>query len=214
MKILCLANSYKTGGRCLAGIELDENNQPKLNDNFIIWIRPVGNPPNFEIPTHLCQDIQLLDIFTIENPTNVGKGFQSENTAFEGNPTKLDSSFSYEDLEAIIENSHFIRVFENSGNAVHKDRIIDIDYSLKLLSLETFNVIEREYEGKEHSQKRLSFEFNSIEYNFPISDPVFLDVFKETPQILEETDKIYVTLSLAVLDGDFHSKLVAAIFYE
>ena len=36
MKIVCLANSFRVGGRCLGGIELDQNNNPVIQN---------GRPP-------------------------------------------------------------------------------------------------------------------------------------------------------------------------
>ena len=32
MKIVCLANSFRVGGRCLGGIELDQNNNPVIQN--------------------------------------------------------------------------------------------------------------------------------------------------------------------------------------
>jgi hypothetical protein len=33
-RFVCLANSFKEGGRCLAGIELDNNNNPKIENGI------------------------------------------------------------------------------------------------------------------------------------------------------------------------------------
>jgi hypothetical protein len=41
VRFVCLANSFKEGGRCVAGIVLDSNNNPE-NGN-VHWIRPVAN---------------------------------------------------------------------------------------------------------------------------------------------------------------------------
>ena len=48
MKIVCLANSFRTGGRCLGGVELDQNNNPVFQNNRPKWVRPVCNTENEE----------------------------------------------------------------------------------------------------------------------------------------------------------------------
>jgi hypothetical protein len=37
-RFVCLANSFKEGGRCLAGIELDNNNNPIIENGHPKWI--------------------------------------------------------------------------------------------------------------------------------------------------------------------------------
>ena len=36
-RFVCLANSFKEGGRCFAGIELDANNKPLLVNGHPKW---------------------------------------------------------------------------------------------------------------------------------------------------------------------------------
>jgi len=38
-RFVCLANSFKEGGRCLAGIVLDNNNKPVIENALPKWIR-------------------------------------------------------------------------------------------------------------------------------------------------------------------------------
>jgi len=42
-RLVCLSNSNKLGGRCLAGIELDNQNNPVIIYGRPKWIRPICN---------------------------------------------------------------------------------------------------------------------------------------------------------------------------
>ena len=76
-RIVCLANSYKNGGRCIAGIEI-------VNGNFGPWIRPVSHRTGRAINTaeQTCTDGSIcapLDVFDIDFGAALPQGYQSEN---------------------------------------------------------------------------------------------------------------------------------------
>ena len=76
-RIVCLANSYKNGGRCIAGIEL-------LNGGFGPWIRPVSDRPARAISAieQTCTNgtsSGLLDILDIDFGAPLPEAYQSEN---------------------------------------------------------------------------------------------------------------------------------------
>lgn len=76
-RIICLANSYKNGGRCIAGIEI-------VNNQFGPWIRPVSNRPTraINIAEQTCADgtpCKPLDILDIDFGAPIPEGYQSEN---------------------------------------------------------------------------------------------------------------------------------------
>ena len=69
---ICLANSYKRGGRCIAGIEIvfDENRELKPvcdEDGRPRWIRPIAKTTYGEIPNYVAEDIKLLSIVKLYN---------------------------------------------------------------------------------------------------------------------------------------------------
>jgi len=82
-RFVCLANSFKEGGRCLAGIELDKNNNPIIANGRLKWVRPICNTPHGEVPTDLVAHIEVLDIIEIEVTGYPDKeDYQSENALF------------------------------------------------------------------------------------------------------------------------------------
>src|ERR1039458_10354000 len=96
-KFICLANSYKEGGRCVAGTELDADNKPVMLNGAAKWIRPVcNNTPHGEIPGKLVESFQLLDIIELEVTAGQPQGYQSENFFFNEKTIKKTGSFNRE----------------------------------------------------------------------------------------------------------------------
>ena len=68
---ICLANSYKRGGRCIAGIEIDIDSN---NHWFVVrnadgnhkWIRPISQTTEYgEIPEGEARFLSLLSVVRI-----------------------------------------------------------------------------------------------------------------------------------------------------
>src|SRR5690554_138633 len=133
MRILCLANSFKEGGRCLAGIQLDENNRPIMSGSRPVWIRPTCNTEHGQVPTYLCSNISTLDIFEIGNPEINGTGYQSENTSFNQNSLRVIGSVNKNVLDDLCDNNSLRIIFGNRGKAVPEDTIQRINHSLMLV---------------------------------------------------------------------------------
>lgn len=77
-RIVCLANSRKLSGRCIAGVELGEN------DERLGWIRPVSDRENQEVSEYERQyedgsDPRLLDVINVPLRRHLSNGHQQEN---------------------------------------------------------------------------------------------------------------------------------------
>jgi hypothetical protein len=103
MKIVCLANSFRVGGRCLGGIEIDQNNNPIIQNGRPKWVRPVCNTEHEEVPTHLVSDISLLDIVEFQAIQTTGHGHQSENVLFNTDTITTNGRFPINRLENLID---------------------------------------------------------------------------------------------------------------
>ena len=84
--IICMANSYKNGGRCLAGIEIEKSAMGisivKNDDGLPNWIRPVKSNGDGGIPEILVRSFTILDILAVEVTDSVPTGAHSENVHF------------------------------------------------------------------------------------------------------------------------------------
>lgn len=211
MKLLCLANSYKEGGRCIAGILLDNNNSPILRNNKAVWIRPVCKADHGQVPNYLCENILPLDIIEINGANNIGNGYQSENTSFDENKILTIGKANKNILNNLYSGTDLI--FGNRGKALPEDTIKTLDHSLVLVNLSEFEIVEKEYEDREHPQVRLTFTYNNNSYNLPVTDPVFLNNYSNNKTILNNINDIDVVLSLGVPFNDWYYKLVATIIH-
>ena len=66
-------------------------------------------------------------------------------------------------------------------------------------------------EGRENSKYRMKFTYNGSNYDFPITDPVFLEQFKKSPDSYADLEGVYLVLSLGIAFEGFHYKLVATV---
>jgi hypothetical protein len=203
-QFVCLANSTKLNGRCLAGIEILNKLQPVLNNTKPNWIRPVSNSTGGEISTNLVNQINLLDILEIDITNNIGSGFQSENVLFDPKSLIKVGSLKYNQLINFCSDEP--KIFGNKGKAVHVDDIDFINHSLLFICVNIFSI-----NSDDPQHLRLEFEYNDLNYDLPITDPVFIDSYNKNNLILSARSEIFLAISLAVEHLGWHSKLVAGI---
>lgn len=214
MRIVCLSNSFRVGGRCLGGIEINQDGSPVIVGDRPKWVRPVCNTEHEEVPTDLVSHISLLDIIEFVPIQSTGHGHQSENVLFDEKSIKVVGRYPISSLHSLIDNEKYFLVFGNKGAAVKEHIVSELNHSLMLLELTDFATNERVFDNKPYPQIKLSFKHNGLPYNFPITDPNFLYKYQVSNDVLEGVEKIYVTLSLAAPHEEWASKLVAGIIYD
>lgn len=211
-KFVCLANSFKEGGRCMAGIELDSESNPVFEKGKPKWIRPVCSTKHGEIPTEIVAHFKLLDIVEINIIEKQPQGYQSENVIFDERSLKICGSFKREELSKLC-NTHSV-IFGNFDKSVSLDEIEALNHSLLFFKLNEFEAVNKIYEDKkDRPQTRLIFSHNGNQYDFPITDPSFLHRFKVRPNLIKNKNEIYVCSSLGILWKNSFYKLIAGIVY-
>ncbi len=104
-RIVCLANSRKLSGRCVAGVELTAEGPPK-------WIRPVSARENQEVSEYERQyengsDPKLLDIIDVSLLGHQPSGFQQENWLLDPERYWVKVGvFAWHDLHKFSEQPH------------------------------------------------------------------------------------------------------------
>ena len=211
-RLVCLANSFKEGGRCLAGIELDNQNDPIIINGRPKWIRPICNTPHGEIPNHITEPFQILDVLQINNIQAKPEGYQSENVLFDTRSLKKIGLFKKEELQKLCEDTKY--VFATSYASLSEEVILKLNHSLLLIKTSVFKVIEKPNEHFPDKPKyRLVFSFNELTYDLSITDPSFLMKYQKNPDILESVDEVLLSLSLGIkfLATNRYYKLVAGV---
>lgn len=212
---ICLANSYKRGGRCVAGVEIvfDANGKIRfawhLDDDRPQWIRPIATTTYGEIPNYVAEDIKLLSIVKLYNVVPCPNKPHTENVYYSKlEQCKYDLFNADSLLNHLIDSTHQ-SLFRNRGRAVSAEMSTGIDYSLMLIHVE--NACAYIDENREKSKNRMSFSYYGADYDFPITDPIFLEEFKKEPECYANIPDVYLTISLGLEFEGWHHKLVAGV---
>lgn len=210
-RFVCLANSFKEGGRCVAGIEINNNNEIKMHNGHPKWIRPVCNSLHGEIETNLVAHLRILDIIEFEiTGFPDDSNYQSENVFFSKNSMNIVGRYDMEKLKSFSNTRNLI--FNNRNKSVSEDEIERLSYSLMLVNIDRFEVIKKTYEdNRSKPQCRLIFTYNNDQYDFPVTDPAFLHRFQNKPDLLKFRKEILLCVSLGIEWKGWHYKLVAGI---
>ncbi|MDE5784761.1 MAG: hypothetical protein K2H97_10655 [Prevotella sp.] len=208
--ILCLANSYKHGGRCIAGIEVELNNGTldikRGTYGLPIWIRPVSHTITGEIPMAQARGIQVLSVIKVCDAEYAGNGAHSENWYYSRieNIQKINPSDQF--LKQYIDSWH-TNIFGNRGKALTPDAFRGGDYSLMLIRTERSEV----YFEEQYKKQRIKFRFGGNLYDLPITDPEFIEKLRESNSLFKTYDVLYIVVSLGVEHEGWHSKLAATL---
>ena len=213
---ICLANSYKRGGRCIAGIEVlfnspndwsilqDENGSPK-------WIRPIANTAYGEIPNYIASKIKYFSIVKLSDVTPCPKVIHIEDVHYFNMVVCGQIKPSIDLLSKFVDCVHNT-IFFNHGKAIPSDITFSDAYSLMLIR--PANVSTYTDNNWEKPKIRMKITHCGVTYDFPVTDPVFLDDYRADPCILQKAENIFLTLSLGLDYGGWHHKLIAAVFYN
>ena len=213
---ICLANSYKHGGRCIAGIEVVPQADGSLDivrhdDGRPRWIRPVSMSANGEIPNHLAESFKIFSLVKLTEVEPCPDKAHSEDvhcSRMEICPFELLPTKSF--INQLLDTQHQA-VFYYRGKAIPATIIDRLDYSLMLIQPE--NVCAYCDEERENSKYRMKFTYSGSNYDFPITDPVFLEQFKKNPEKHADLNGVYLVLSLGLAFEGFHFKLVATVVF-
>lgn len=217
-EIVCLANSWKHGGRCIAGKVVSGQDAGR-------WIRPVGNrvghreirPPEM----HYGQGryAAVLDTIRIEFNEREQGTFQCENMIISGARWVKTGQIRVSDIgdwldepEALWENGS--RSTFGSNDKIDSFRLRGPRSSLCLIVPEN----PRIRVGPEHggaTKVRVLFEYNDIEYALTATDAQVLETYRNMAHGTYALDDVRgMTISLGEplpATGDSY-KLVAHIF--
>ena len=217
---MCLANSRKTGGYCVAGKEL-------VNDQPAGWIRPVSNREKEEISEHECRYEdgnvpQLLDIMNVPllRPRLKPKSPQRENWLLDTNSCwGKDSSMHWRDPALLVDCEEPLWLNgENTYNGLN-DRISlssvgSLGSSLRFIRVDKLTLYvfaPGEDFGNPDRRVQGQFQHDGDEYHLWVTDPKFEHLYLKKRNGKYEIGASFLTVSLGESHDGYYYKFIAAI---
>ena len=211
---VCLANSYKHGGRCIAGIEVQvtsggysvikENGRPK-------WIRPICRYTDAgAIPNEIAINLQLFAIVKMTNVVPCPAGAQSENAFFD-ELQPIGTTFEGSKTEEYLVDNNRTMLFYNHGKAVVPDVYNRLgDHSILLIKANDADIYgDTTY--SDYPRYRVRFCYHSHQYDLPITDPWYIHDIRDGKKTPGQKGDIFITCSLGVEHEGWHPKLAACV---
>jgi hypothetical protein len=217
-ELICLANSRKRGGRCVAGVRTDGGG----------WLRPVGTHPEgvlfpWEYRLDDGTEPRVLDIIKVSLLEPRPQPHQPENWLIDGKQWKLverPASREYLPVLRRAVNRGYL-LFGNDGDRVPYNAFASrpAGSSLTLVVPRTFSWQIRTWENGKR-QLRALFSLGPVQYNLGVTDPVWEERTKHLPAgthpftaaAVGMSGRLLLTISLGEPFNGFCYKLVAAVF--
>lgn len=217
--IVCLANSRKRSGRCIAGKELVGGKPGR-------WIRPVSARPDEEISEYERQyrdgsDPVALDIIRVPLIKSQPRDYQVENYLISPDSYwEKVGKFAWDDLSILTDDIRILWLNRSETRSGHNDRVSledskNMKFSLLFLALDDVNVSVfapgADY-GNSKRRVQAQFKYNKVLYWLRVTDPVIEQRYLAKQDGEYFIGKAYATISLAEPHDDgFCYKLVAAL---
>ena len=217
-RIVCLANSRKLSGRCVAGKECS-NGAPGS------WIRPVSARDSEEVSEYERQyedggDPRVLDIVDVPLLGPRPKQYQQENWLLD--PDSYWAKYGQmrrSNLSAWVDNAEPLWINEHHTNNGRNDKIPlslakDLNDSLRLIQVDKLTLsVFKPGEAFGNSKRRVQgrFQQGGDEYRLWVTDPGYERDHLAKPDGDYEIGKHHLTVSLGEPYMDACFKLIAAI---
>ena len=211
---VCLANSYKRGGRCLAGIEVvishdDHWKIVKNPDGSPRWIRPIDQTTEYgEVLEGEARFIPLLTVVKLSGVIPCPHEAHSEDVNYGYMMPIGMIRNSRKILELFLDNQHS-EIFYTTDLAISPEIYAQGNYSLMLIHPE--RILFQEDPTKNRARYRLLFSYHEANYDFSITDPTFYELITKQPELVTSLSDVYLTLSIGLVYEGRHHKLIAGL---
>jgi hypothetical protein len=217
--IVCLANSRKHLGRCVAGIEL-EGSTP------VGWIRPVSSRTGSEVSETERQyedgtDPKVLDILSVPLAAHIGEGYQSENWLLDPDQYWVRAGkATWDDLKALEDEpvplwpSQSSDTYAGLNDRLTVEEIEYIDHSLRLIRVDELRInvfAPGSAWGNPKRRVQGKFVYLGTEYWVWITDPIIERRFLAQADGTYSLGECYVTMSLSEPHDGYSYKMIAAV---
>lgn len=217
-RIVCLANSRKLHGRCIAGREI-------VSGRPADWVRPVSDREKQEVSEYERQypdgsDPALLDVLDIPLLEHRPKDYQVENWL-------LDPEFywekvgklSWDDLKPFSEPEgklwrNGFHTFNGTNDQIPLSQAMKETSSLKLVRVDKVHLhvfVPSQVFGNSKRRVQARFQFNDNDYALWVTDPDIERYYLACEDGYYDLEECYLTISLGEPFNENCYKLVASV---
>jgi len=217
--ILCLANSRKISGRCLAGKEV-------AGGAYGAWIRPISARPTGELSEvdrryENGQDPKLLDLISVPLEAPQPHGYQSENHLINdklywtkvGTATTADLRKALDEAKAPLWDDTSSS-YNGDCDRVAEATAVQLGTSLKLIEVSDLSIevcVEGAEFGNAKRKIRGHFSLGNTKYKLSITDPVIERKYFAGENGTFAIGKAILCISLSEPYQGYAYKLIAAV---
>ena len=217
-RLVCLANSRKLNGRCLAGIEL-------VGGRKAGWIRPVSAREKEEVSEAERQypdgsDPCVLDVIDVPFLGAQARTFQQENWLLDPDRywEKIEQ-FPFDRLARLVDTPASLWIngnstYNGSNDFVALAQVNSLRSSLYLIKVDRLILsVFKPSEAFGNPKRRVQgiFTYNGTEYKLWVTDPVYERRFLAKPDGDSALGECFLTISLGEPFNDSCYKLIAAL---
>ncbi len=220
-QIICLANSFKTTGRCIAGRELLPNGLPGP------WIRPVSHRPTAEL--QLWEVIypnneipMLLDVIDVPLLQPLPHNHQTENHLIDPSREWVKSGeYPWANLWQIEDRPETLWINSDhtaagAFNCVSREEAGGATDSLLLIKCRSILIqIAAKLPDARNRVHHAKFAYRGVPYSLKLTDPAAIEAFASRKSGVHPLRNVYLCVSLTEpfeKDNNRCHKIVAAIF--
>lgn len=217
-RIICLANSRKINGRCVAGREL-------INGRPGGWLRPVSDREHEEVSEYERQyqdgsDPRVGDVIDVPLLGPRPKEHQTENWLLDPKYYWVKAGRAeWKDLEYLDENVGSLWIDGHSTYNGRNDKIplalaAGLESSLRLIRVNSLRLsvfVPGEVFGSSKRRVQAHLSYNGVDYALWVTDPEYERRYLAHPDGEHDIGESFLTISLGEPYKDCCYKLVAAI---
>ncbi len=210
-RIVCLANSRKLSGRCVAGREL-------IRGRPGAWVRPVSDRPNEAVSEYERQyadgsDPQLLDIIDVPLLEARPKNHQQENWLLDSQAYWSKAGrYPWSDLEQLADVSGTLwrnnnRTYHGQNDQIPLNEAATETSSLKLIRVDQLCLVvfsPGEAFGNNKRRVQARFQFAKFNYALWVTDPIIEREYLGRDDGSYDLDESYLTISIGEPFNNLH----------
>lgn len=219
-RMVCLANSRKLNGRCVAGIELSQADEAAVG-----WVRPVSGREHEEVSEYERQyqdgsDPRLLDVLNVPLLEPRPKGFQQENWLLDPAHYWVKvGRMCWDGLSSMATNDTALWVNGyHTHNGLNDSMPLSIamgmNSSLTLVQVRALRLrVFAPGEAFGNAKRRVQggFQYRGTDYRLWVTDPVIERRYLAQSDGYYDIDECFVVISLGEPFNGTCYKLVASI---